>query len=93
MTEMLQVSEVSFVDAGRQHRHRGLLGWISLTLGNRLRLDGLTLRQTAHGRLALSYPARRDSLGSDHPYVRPLNSDTRLEIEHQVFTALGLEGQ
>ncbi|MEQ1633387.1 MAG: hypothetical protein ABL997_13500, partial [Planctomycetota bacterium] len=47
----------------------GLLGYLSVTVGN-LVLDGLTLRRTAAGKFAISFPARTDRHGNRHPSVR-----------------------
>ena len=51
----------------------------------------LSLRRTQAGRLALSFPARRDGSGREHFYIRPIDDDARREIENAVFTALRLE--
>ena len=55
---------------------RGLLGYVSCTYG-RVRLDGISLRRTRAGRLALSFPARRDADGHNHPIIRPLDDSER----------------
>jgi hypothetical protein len=82
------MSQVEFVAAPEREAETGLLGWVSFVLG-KLRLDGITVRRTADGRHTLSFPARRDAAGRQHPYVRPLDDGVRREIEHQVFSALG----
>lgn len=68
-----------------------MIGWVACTLNGSIRLDGLALRKTASGRLALSFPARRDATGKQHFYSRPLDDRSRREIEYEVFKALGLE--
>ena len=87
----LGIGDVRLVTANRKDKRRGLLGYVKLTLAGRIGLDGITLRRTAGGKLTLSFPARKDLLGFEHPFVRPLDDDTRLEIEQKVFAALGLE--
>ena len=62
----------------------GLLGYLSVTVGN-LVLDGLTLRRTAAGTFAISFPARTDRHGNRHPYVRPIDDDARRQIEHELL--------
>lgn len=86
----LQVDCVEFARASDLMRGTGCLGFVSLRVGQ-LRLDGLALRRKADGRLALSYPSRRDRRNRDHPYVRPIDEFTRRAIEAEVFAALGLE--
>ena len=86
----MSISNVRFSAAAASDVHSGLLGWLSFDLDS-LRLDGIALRRTADGRLTLSFPARADSAGRQHPYIRPLNETTRQEFEHQVLRALGFE--
>ena len=62
----------------------GLLGYLSVTVGN-LVLDGITLRRTAAGKFAISFPARTDRHGNRHPYVRPIDDDARQQIEHELL--------
>lgn len=85
-----EVRDIRFVGASPAYAASGLLGWLSFSVGP-LRLEGVTLRRTATGRLALSFPARQDRLGIAHAIVRPLDDATRRAIEAQVFRALGFE--
>ena len=62
----------------------GLLGYLSVTMGNVV-LDGLTLRRTAAGTFAISFPARTDRHGNRHPIVRPVNDDARQQIEAAIL--------
>lgn len=66
----------------------GLLGYLSVFYGDVV-LDGITLRRTANGRFALSFPQRRDNQGRAHPYIRPVDDDARREIEAQILWELG----
>jgi DNA-binding cell septation regulator SpoVG len=67
----------------------GLLGYLSVTYGS-LVIDGITVRRTAEGRFALSFPERRDGKGRRHPVVRPIDDDARKAIEAAVFGAATL---
>jgi len=60
----------SWVRASDEDKRAGLLGFISVEYGT-LILDGIVLRRTASGRLALSFPARTDRSGRRHSYIRP----------------------
>ena len=84
---MRQVSDVRLTPASAVDVEAGLYGYVTLVYGD-LRLDGLTLRRTQRGNLTISFPARRDRRGRDHPLVRPIDDATRREIEAQVFDAL-----
>ena len=87
----LLVSDVRFTAASPTGVASGLLGWASCTLNDSLRLDGIAVRRKADGGLALSYPARRDAVGRQHYYIRPLDDAARREVEHQLLSAIGLE--
>ena len=89
MNDPLKVSEVRFRGASPEEREGGLLGFASITV-NGLRLDSLGIRKTLTGRLALSFPSRTDSAGRRHFYVKPLNDEVRMDLEHQIVSALGL---
>ena len=78
---------VSWVRGSDQDVREGLLGFVSVQLG-RVILDGLTLRKTSGGRLALSYPSRTDRVGRRHPYVRPRDDAARIEIEREIIGLL-----
>ena len=88
----IRITDVRFKEAGIEDVERGLLGWVSCTVNGVLRLDGITVRRTREGHLALSFPARRDTAGRQHAYVRPLGQHVRREIEDKVLHALELEG-
>lgn len=88
-TPALQVSNVRFSAAGEGDLRSGLLGWIAFDLNEVVRIDGVTVRETRDRRITLSFPARRDSRGTPHPYLRPLTDEVRLEIESLVLGTLG----
>lgn len=90
MGRNIYVTDVRCVAGSAEDAASGLLGWVSCTLNGVIRLEGIALRRTRDGRHALSFPARRDGTGQDHPYIRPLGDAARREIERQVFAALGL---
>ncbi len=88
----IRVTGVQLVSAGAAARISGLLGWVSCTLNDEVRLDGIALRRTSEGRLVLSFPERRDGAGRRHPYIRPVDDEARRAIEHEILTAIGLGG-
>lgn len=87
----LRVTGVQLVSAGADARISGLLGWVSFTLNDGVRLDGIALRRAADGRLVLSFPERRDGAGRRHPYIRPVDDEARRTIEQEILTAIGLD--
>lgn len=93
MPDALTISGVTLHAAPPEDVRRGLLGWVTCTIADALVLDGITLRRTLEGRLTLSFPARSDRRGRQHPFVRPLDDPTRRAIEAAVFRALGLDGE
>ena len=78
----------SWVRASDEDQRTGLIGYLSVTYGN-LVLDGITLRRTADGRHAISYPARTDKAGRRHSQIRPIDDAARTEIERTILGQLG----
>ncbi len=91
MRELPVVSEVRLVAATQADQCRGLLGYVSLLIDGCLHVDGIALRRTRGGRLALAFPCRRDRDGRRRAIVRPLNDAARVSIERRVLAALQLE--
>jgi DNA-binding cell septation regulator SpoVG len=85
----VKITDVKFTSARTEEVETGLLGFLAIEVDDALRLDNLTLRRTADGRLTVSFPARRDGRGRRRFYICPLNDRARREIEHQVLEALG----
>jgi hypothetical protein len=78
----------SWTTASDSEVRSGLLGYLSIRYGPLL-LDGITLRRTAEGRLALSFPARTDRAGRRHSYIRPVDAAARAQIEAVVLAQVG----
>ncbi len=87
----IKLSQIQFTAAPSADVERGLLGHVNFVLNAGLRIDGVAVRRTLNGRYALSYPARRDRRGRQHPLIQPLGDRVRREIEFAVFKALGIE--
>lgn len=92
MAKSLRVSGVRFSPGTTRDAEAGLVGFVSFLVGDELRVDGATVRRTAEGRLALSYPSKRRR-GREFPFVRPISDEARRSIERQVFAELGLDGE
>lgn len=86
----IAITNIHFAAASKPEVETGLLGYVTATFNGALRVDGVALRRTINGRLALSFPARRDSMGNQHPFIAPIDDAARRDIETQVFSALGL---
>ena len=91
-SELIHLSEVRLARARPEQVETGMVGHISLVVGDLLKLDGIALRRTRRGHHALSFPCRRDRRGHEHALIRPLTDDARRRIERQVFEALGVGG-
>ena len=85
------VTNVEFTPAPRANVRRGMLGWLSFDLDGTLHVDGVALRRTSRGRMALSFPTRFDRRGREHPFLRPTCDRARRAIERVVLAELGLE--
>ncbi len=88
MVEHPSILILSFTSASADEQERGLLGWLSLDIDGLLLLDGVALRRTRRGQLALSFPSPTDRRGRRREVVRPLNAQARRTIEAAVLGAL-----
>lgn len=77
----------SWIRGSESDVRSGLLGYLSVLYGG-LVLDGITLRRTAQGRFALSFPAKTDRAGRRHPFVRPVDDEVRREVEREILSQL-----
>lgn len=84
----IEISSLAFVAASESDRSNGLLGYLSFVLGETLRIDGVTVRRTAAGRITLSFPQRTDRQGRQHAIVHPIDRDAQLRIERTVLEML-----
>lgn len=85
----LDVTHVSWTAAGVADAQAGLLAFLQVELCGAVVISA-TLRRTAAGRLALSFPMRTDRRGARHPIIRSTDAQARRELERQVFERLGL---
>ena len=85
------ITDVTYSPAGEAAERDGLLGFVSFHVDHMVRVEGVMVRRTAVGRLALSFPRRRvDAVGEEQYFVRPVDDTARREVETQVFAALGI---
>ena len=91
LDQKIVITDVRFVAAEERDVERGLIGFVSAKLNHSLQIDGLALRRTRDGRLTISFPARRDTAGRQHHFLRPLNDQIRREIEEQILRAIGMK--
>jgi hypothetical protein len=87
-----RISDVHFKPASQVQRRAGLLGFVRCRLDGRWALDGIRVCETADHRHVLAFPSRRDGLGIEHSFFRPLDNDTRSIIEGAIIGALRREG-
>lgn len=82
------VRVLSYVRATDAEERSGLIGYLRVASGS-LVIDGVTLRRTAAGRFALSFPERTDRSGRRHAIVRPVDQAAREAIERELLGQLG----
>ncbi len=90
MADASLVSMQAFSSASPRDNELGLLGWVTLEVGGLLLLDVALRRTRGAGRLALSFPERRDANGRRHSLIRPVDDRARREIERQVLAMVRL---
>lgn len=91
MSASVSITDVRFAEAPDGQQRFGLLGYVRFVLADAVAVDGVALRRTREGRLALSFPVRHDARGRQHAVVRPIDDVSRRAIEAQVFAALNLQ--
>ena len=87
----LRITNVRFTSASEADLLSGLLGFATCVINKFLVLDGIAVRQTQDGHLALSFPAQRDKNGHQRFPVRPIDDRARRAFERQVLGALDLD--
>lgn len=91
MLDTFGIANVSFRPARLGDRPHGLLGFVAFDVGDAVRLDGMALRRTLTGRLALTFPERRDNVRA-HAFIKPLTRDARRELEERVIGEVRRQG-
>ena len=84
----VDVRVLAYVRASDADVRTGLIGYLRVAAGS-LVIDGITLRRTADGRHALSFPERVDRRGHRHAIVRPVDDRARQAIEAELLRQLG----
>lgn len=87
MNDPFDIRIRSWVRASAEDQRDGLEGYLSLFVGL-LVVDNITLRRTAEGRYALSFPRRTSKSGQHHAIVRPIDDQARQAIEHHLLAQL-----
>ena len=86
----MRVTDVRRLPGSGSDAQTGLLGYVQFVICGVVRVDGVTLRRTRGGRLALSYPVKKYGPGAQYPLIKPVDEAVRREVERQVFAALDL---
>ncbi len=84
----LDIAGLGFVTSTAADQQRGLLGWVTCIVNDALLIDGIAIRRTRDGQLALSFPSRTARDGRKHSIVRPLDDAARQRFEQEIFKAL-----
>ena len=85
MDDLVSITILRLVPAPPRLAETGLLAWATCTIAGIVRLDGLSLRRTRGGRVAVTYPARRSSDGLQHPFALPLDWRVRRALEDRLI--------
>ena len=63
-----------------------MLAYASVALGP-YKIDGITVRRTRAGKLAISYPKRTAGDGTAHAYFLPTDPEVRAALEGEILAA------
>jgi hypothetical protein len=86
------VADIRFASANAILKSKGLLGWVCFSYAG-LQLDCIRVRQDVGGRYSLGFPTRTDANGVTHPVYRPLDQESRDELEAVVLGELWRRGK
>lgn len=92
MTDLLLVTEATFLRARPSDVSRGLLGFVSMRLGESVEIANIALRRRPTGELYLAFPVRVDKHGVRHSVARLTNADEREAVTVQVIGILRARG-
>ncbi len=84
---------MQFNAAPEKHREKGVIGWVSFDIYESFRVNAVVVKENREGHVSLSYPANKSPDGTLHHYVRPLNNETRLQVEDEILGVLGYGGE
>ena len=79
-------SAIRVTPASRWDRRRGLLAYARVELGP-YEIDGIAVRRTRGGRLAVSYPRRTAGDGTAHVTFIPTDPRVRAALEQEILAA------
>jgi DNA-binding cell septation regulator SpoVG len=85
------LNSITISPASKRDVDEGLLAYLAIEIDRLVRIDGVGLRLTEEGRLALSFPTRTSRRGTKQALLRPVNSAARTAIERTIFEALGIK--
>ena len=83
---MVNTLQVRISPSSSRERREGLLAYVRVALGP-FKADGITIRKTVAGRLAISYPTRFARDGSAYPYFLPTDPAAREAFEKEILGA------
>jgi len=89
----LRITDLRFTPAPRWWQDKGLLGWASGVLENRLDVGGIGVRRARDGAYTLTFPGEKDRNGRVHHHLWPVDQESRLELEAQVIGELRRRGK
>ena len=80
----IRLSDVRFVHGSQRDVERGLLAYARVALGP-YKIDGIAVRRTLEGTLAISYPKRTAEDGTAHTYFLPTDPEVRAALEGEIL--------
>ena len=86
MDSTLHVHSISITTSSSRERRGGLLAYARVALGP-YKIDGITVRKTRAGRLAVTYPKRTARDGTAHPVFLPTDPEVRGALEGEIIAA------
>ena len=68
------ITDISLTPSTPEEVREGIAAWIRCVIGGLIVIDGIPLRCTRDGQLAITFPACADATTRRHPFIRPTDA-------------------
>jgi hypothetical protein len=83
----MTITDLKFTVADGAHRASGILGWVKVTFAGAVIVDGIALRRTLTGDLAITWPTKPNG----RPVASPASTAARKMLEARILDAVAAQ--
>ena len=82
------ITDISSTPSTPEEVQEGIAAWVRCVIGGLIVLDGIPLRCTRDGQLAITFPACADVTTRRHPFIRPTDAAAGAVLARVIADAL-----